>query len=303
MSQQHQSAGRTVCAVIVSHDAGSGIVRVVDSLTPQVDHVVIVDNASDAGSREVLLELSGLHPGVMTLILNEENRWLARALNQGIEWADANNYDFVLLSSDTDLPCPGAVHAMLEVFFDPARGKVGSVNPRVLLEVQSADVPEHCNALEASGTCEIDLLVTGGCLVSMEAIRTVGPQREEFLIDMIDYDFGFRLQKSGYRTLEMSSVSMRYELGRTVSRRFLWRTCSVHNYSAIRRYYFARNGLTLVRESGNKPLSRFYWQFLFASIAKILLYESDKRRKLSFIGRGLQDSMKGRLGPYGSGLS
>lgn len=292
MAQPSNLSG-TVCAVIVSHNAGSRIDRVVDSLAPQVGHIVVVDNASEDESRARLRALEQRHRDTLTLILNDENEWLAAALNQGIRWAETHDYDYVLFSSDADLPGSGAVSAMLDVFSDPAQGRVGSVNPKVLLGSGRAE-----DAVGTADPVDIELLVTGGCLVSMEAIRIVGPQREDFLVDMIDYDYGFRLQQAGFRTVELPSVSMRYELGRTTTRRFLWRSCSVHNYAPIRRYYFARNGLTLVRESHNRSLSRSYRQFLFSSVAKILLYETDKASKLGFIGKGLWDSVNGRLGPY-----
>ena len=295
---ESRSPGGVVCAVMVAHNAGSRVVPVIRALSTQVDHIVVVDNASDASSREILRELAASQPDGMTLILNEQNRWLAEGLNQAISWADRNGFDFVLLSSDTDVPEQGAVAAMRDVFFDRTQGRVGSVNPRVILETHANTRQATDTAVQAGGPSDIDLLVTGGCLVSMEAIRTVGPQREDFLIDMVDYDFGFRLQAAGFRTLGLDSVSMRYELGKTANRRFLWRTCSVQNYSPVRRYYFSRNGLTLLRETGNRALANFYWQFLYASIAKILIYEEDKFQKLLFIGRGLRDSMKGRLGPY-----
>ncbi len=61
-------------------------------------------------------------------------------------------------------------------------------------------------------------------------------------------------------------------------------------------YFFARNGLTLVRETQDPTLTRFYGRFLLSSAAKVLLYEDMKRQKLSKMVRGLVDGRGGRLG-------
>lgn len=288
---------KTVCAVMVSHNPAAKVVQVATSLLSQVDHLVIVDNASCPESRRHLRSVVQLAPTRVTIVFNPENVWMAAALNQGIEWAKGFEFDFVLFASDADLISENAVQAQMRAFREQAPNRrIGSANPRVLL----ADIPIEIPPLDQIR--DVSFPVTGGCLVSMEAIRNVGVQREDFLIDFVDFDFALRLQAAGYRTVQLDGITLAGELGRTTKRR-LWRAryCDVHNYSAVRRYYFARNGLVLMRETKNRELARFYLRFLLSSIAKIAIFETDRRHKIVMILRGIADGLRGNLGPVAGG--
>lgn len=263
------------------------------ALLPQVGHVVVIDNASDSDSIDILRSLQAGYPEQITLIENDTNLWLAAALNQGVRFAHEHGYEFVIFASDSDHLSPNAVDALLEVLIDPSYGKVGTVNPRVILGDKNEEGKQGDRR-----AVDLDLPVTGGCVAATATLLDVGPQREDFLIDLIDYDFGIRLREQGYRALEVPWVSMAYELGITSERRFLWRRCYVQSYSPRRRYYYARNGIVLARETRDPAHVREYGRFLSVSAIKIVLYEENAVEKLLMIWRGLRDGLAGRLGPY-----
>ena len=281
-----------VCGVMVTHEPSPRVIDVLDSFRHQVAHVVIVDNASSTECHRLLANICDADPA-LTLISNDTNQWLAKALNQGSSWARSQGYEFVLMMNYGNLLSPNAVATMLQFFADPELGRVGSVNPRVVIGQRPEETAWEVAADES-------LPVTAGCLVSSDAIAVSGGQRETFLIDMIDYDFGFRLRTHGYRSLTAPSVTIACELGRTTRRRFGWKHCNVENYSPLRRYYYARNGLVLLREVRDIDLAWDYGYFLLASLGKILLYEDQKAIKLLMTLRGLRDALRGHLGPFAS---
>ncbi len=76
-------------------------------LSQRYHHLVIVDNASDLETT-ALLKLMGLIDSRIHVIFNEENRHLAIARNQALDWVQANASNtelIVVLDNDVELPC------------------------------------------------------------------------------------------------------------------------------------------------------------------------------------------------------
>ncbi len=90
---QQQEEGRiaTVDVIVVAYRSAPHIGLCLDSIacSPQVEQVIVVDNASGDGSVEVARKA-----GARVVIENSRNAGFARAVNQGLYWATA---DLVLL--------------------------------------------------------------------------------------------------------------------------------------------------------------------------------------------------------------
>ena len=90
-----------ICGIIVTYHPDDDFHQRVSAIVDQVNHVIIVDNASGPNVQELLGKL-GARPNI-TSILNQENLGIAAAMNQGFEWAQENNYAWVL-TLDQDCP-------------------------------------------------------------------------------------------------------------------------------------------------------------------------------------------------------
>jgi rhamnosyltransferase len=70
------------------------------------------------------------------------------------------------------------------------------------------------------------------------------------------------------------------------------------NHSALRRYYMARNGMYLCKRSLKRTPAVLALNIITAlQIIQVILFETEKIKKLSGIGYGLIDGLLGRLGP------
>ena len=119
-----------ICAVIVTYFPDSTQLQVlVEHLQGQVDQVLVVDN-SDADGAKAALE----HCRAVEVVSNRENRGIAVAHNQGIQWAAEHSFTHVLLMDQDSLPEAGMVAELLateKILL--ARGKkVAAVGPRIL---------------------------------------------------------------------------------------------------------------------------------------------------------------------------
>src|SRR5207302_10084705 len=91
-------------------------------------------------------------------------------------------------------------------------------------------------------------------------------------------------------------ASMRHRRGEMQTARLLCRHVFCSNYSPIRRYYIARNGLVLSRESRSWPLLKNHLYLIFTESVKALLFERQKYQKLWLTARGVRDGIVGKLG-------
>lgn len=283
---------KQVCAVVVSHNPGKRIDLVIESLIPQVGHIVIVDNASGDDKRQILRHFREKFADKIHLILNDTNRWLSGGLNDGIRYAMEHDYNYVLEMNDGNFISQSAVSTMLNVITTYSDPPIGIVTPSVILGDSAIE------KLTDTRLLDMDLVATAGALVPIEVYRIVGLHDESFLIDFDDFEFSLRVFNAGYRVVSLPAVYVACELGSPSRKKFLWREVHCHNYSPLRRYYFARNGLALLRRTHNIHLYKFYYNFLSTEVAKIILYESDKLAKLTMTMRGIRDALVNRLGAY-----
>lgn len=203
--------------------------------------VVIVDNASSDGSKEMLRDR---FPGVR-LIENESNQGFARATNQGVEAAMGR---FVLLLNTDTLVDGHALNAMVEFMdgaedagaaggrllnadgsFQGGHARFSSIFQEVLIAsgLGRAVRPGYPSHSDASGIVQVDW-VSAACLIVR---RDVFLQLDGFDVDYFMYseevDFQFRLKREGWavyylphvQTIHFGGISShRYQRRRSVYR-------------------------------------------------------------------------------------
>jgi rhamnosyltransferase len=287
---------RSVCAIVVTYNGGAIVRESLSAIAPQVDHVVIVDNGSDEQTLKVIREF-GQRPGGASIIINDSNKGLGFALNQGVRFALEREFDWVLTLDQDSKAGPEMVRQMLDLYDRQAdKESIAVIGPRSIFMRNGAHGDQQ-PVDKLPEVCEVDLLHTSGNMVRSSAFRTVGLFREEFFIDQIDYDFCFRLKRSGLKVVVAGDVTMNHRPGDLRTVRFLHRRVCCSNYSAERRYYIARNGVVLTRETGQWWFTRRHWALLFKESVKVLLYESDKTGKLILTIKGIKDGLMGISGP------
>lgn len=141
-------------------------------------------------------------------------------------------------------------------------------------------------------------IITSGSLFSLDVYDNIGPFREEFFIDSIDYDYCMRARAKGYRIIKVCKVGMLHSLGRT--KQYSVRRIKVQttNHNAMRRYYMYRNSTVLAMEHFlNDPFYSFavFW-FQFKTLFLVQFLEEDKHIKFRCMFRGISYGWRKRLG-------
>lgn len=298
----------SIAAIVVSYFPDERFGERIRMLSKQVDQVIIVDNGDTDDLRSRIL--SNCSSIVTELISTGGNVGVARALNIGIERARSLGANWVA-TFDQDSEVEGDYRANMM----RAWNTLGKASPIALLapvyvyqSIEEASIRPAVRRHQATPSPrEITTVMTSGNLVPCATFDRVGSFREDFVIDYVDHEFCLRCRKAGLHIFEVPDVALLHRLGR-IERVKRWPiSATVTHHDAIRRYFMTRNRICVWKEYGiRNPL----WtaRDMMSSVkelAKIALFESQKRKKYSAILEGVSDALRGRMGwsPYAVDLA
>ena len=202
-----------------------------------------VDNASTLGLG--YLDDARSIPRV-TVKSNSHNLGIAAALHQGAEWALASSYDW-LATFDQDSRLPGGYTQGLfrGLARYPSATEVGVVVPLVVYPWSLWPTSTSPSERERQAPRQEVRRVTGG-ITSGSMVRSSllakERWREDYFIDLVDYEFCLRACLQGYQTVEVGSVALFHQTAVLMSRE-----TGPSAYSPDRYYYTVRNSLDMIR--------------------------------------------------------
>lgn len=288
-----------VCAVIVTYFPTAQLLENIACLLPQVDCILIVDNGSSASDSAGILKQCEATQKV-SVHYCPENLGVATALNIGARYADANGYTW-LATFDQDSSAPEGYIAGLfgALAAYPEPDSVALLSPKYQDKVCT---PVYIKSYATRRTdmpfAPIDITMTSGNLVRVEAIVDVGFFDDAFFIDFLDYEFCLRLKTRGYELIEAQNVVLMHRCGDRTTHRFLGRLVRTTNYPPWRRYYSMRNRVAVYKR---------YWlkqpRWVFVDVARpirdiltVALFEDNPSRKIGAMLRGALDGLRGKMG-------
>ena len=262
-----------------------------DAITVQVSRVVIVDNGS--GNIAEIKKLISEYDNI-TSFFAPRNMGIAWALNCMMNAGSKLGADFVL-TLDQDSVCPNDmienyIQYYKKIIKKHPNDKIGILCPTV--------IDKSGEILEGHGKHEIESdvkCITSGALTNVAAWKDIKGFDEFMFIDGVDFDYSDRLIAAGYKIYRLRDVVLKHELGDICIRHFLFWKVRVKNHTAFRRYYIARNGFYRAKKKKSKLLFIVTCMRIFKYTCVILLYENNKKDKLSALKHGAIDGLKIKL--------
>lgn len=209
--------------------------------------IIVVDNASQDGSAELLQQQYGKEESVELIVL-DDNYGFSYANNVGIRRAGEWGADYVLLlNNDTEIApdmlqqleqCAGRHPGCMivpKIYYSDNRRRIwsagGGVSP-VIRKVRHIGLNETDEGQYEQET-EIGF-ATGCCLfIPMDVIRRAGVLDERFFLYYEDTEYSFRLRKMGIAIYYCPQAVMYHKVGATTK----------GADSPLCAYYIARNWL------------------------------------------------------------
>ena len=271
---------KIIAGIVLFEPKIDRLIANIEAISPQVNCVLIINN----GSNESLSSLMGKIHGVnVHTINNSENIGVAAALNQLLEYAESNGFDWAL-SLDQDSVAPS--NMIREYRKDFNSDNIGLVCPRI------DDINNHQMQFIEIGvesTYKEDDVITSGSCINVKAAFHIGGFDERLFIDFVDTDFQKRLLLSGYKIVRDNAVVLKHEIGNIKKMRFFGHEIICTNHNALRRYYQVRNRLYFKKKYyGSIALIKEMIR-LFLGTVKIVLFENNKWDKIIATKNGLND--------------
>ncbi|HEY5525405.1 MAG TPA: glycosyltransferase family 2 protein [Clostridium sp.] len=255
----------------------------INAIYSQVSKIVLIDNASDN-----IDEVENLYKGYKNIVIekNTQNKGIARGLNQIVQFAEKEGYDWVLTLDQDSVSPNNLIEEYTKYLYIE---KLAIVSP-IIIDRNRDYGNESCVLLENNKYSFIDTCITSASLINVSVCRKLNCFDEIMFIDGVDFDYCKRVVLNGYKIIRANAVSLIHEIGHIKIRKFLFWNVIVRNHSAFRKYYIARNILYFDNKY-RKPGSRFtaYLRVLKLGLVT-LLYEEDKINKIMAIAKGVHNN-------------
>lgn len=294
-----------VFAVIVSFQPNkSQLGRLLDSISPQVDDVLIIDNSSPLDAIDWIP--SFISDKSVQFHLLGENLGVATAQNIGIQLAKEQGAEYVLLFDHDSLPAPDMVSKLLSVVkFKQDQGiLVGAVGPWY---EDPRKLGRTAPFVEVNGLClerkkfskekpivPVSYLIASGSLTPMATFDAVGVMRDDLFIDYVDIEWGLRAHELGYQSFGVCDALMYHDLG-DAPMSIMGKSISCHG--PLRHYYRFRNAVFLYRQN-YLPLvwrigdaGRSFVRFVF-----YLIFAKPHTEYWKMMFKGVYDGILGHMG-------
>jgi len=297
----------SVASVTVLRNPGALLRRHLEALLQQsrpLDEVIMVDNASTDGTRELLQRE---YPQVTFLPL-PENTGVGGGFSAGLSDAVAKKHDWVWIFDQDSTPATDALEELLAALrldneFRRTAGVLASLSVDSETGIPSfgslwkdrfVRVPSHSRL---ASKCLVDSVISSGSLVRREVVEKVGLPRADFFMDFVDHEYNLRIRRQGYTIAVIPRSVLHHTLGKPRLVKILGSTRLWSQQPAWRHYYMSRNDtFTIWHEFSNLRAKCFLLVRLLRRAIGILLLDSQKRAKLKMMWIGFWDGVRGRLG-------
>lgn len=225
--------------------------KCVQSVVPQVEKLLIIDNASfNQNDINKLKNNMLFHKEKVEVICNEGNLGVAAALNIALEHSINNGVEW-LLTLDQDSIIPNGMISKYKSICKPMLGQLccnlrNPNSPELTIDKMSPlTIPIDNN--EKTANYFVYACITSGTLLNVIAAKKCGGFRDELFIDYVDYDISLNLLENGYPTLFVPDMCMEHSFGTAEEKSFLGYHFTDYNFSPVREYYKAKNCIYMIK--------------------------------------------------------
>lgn len=251
----------------------------IKAILPQVDKLIISWN-SEAVDRSHLVDAAD-EMSKLVYIDNGGNKGIAYALNKICAMAlDLGAKNCLLLDDDSVVP-----EGMISKYEEKTAKDIAILCPNICDEDSKQN-----ETFEQDEYVKFE--ITSGSYVNLDIWKKVKGFDNKLFIDFVDWDYCLKVDAAGYYILKVADLVLNHKLGEVSYHKLFGKRFQTYNHSAFRKYYITRNTLVMHKrypdcEEFQKPRLKILKRAMI-----VILWEKDKRAKLSGMKKGVKDSKK-----------
>lgn len=273
-----------LAGVVTLYHPSENIISNIESFLDELDVLYVLDNTENPD--ESVKELFSYTEKVRYKAFGD-NMGIAFAMNYALK--EASDFDFLLTMDQDSHFFPG----MMKKYREAIESMEAVQSQRV--GVFSVNFDQRIDPV-VSGYKKIKVAITSGSIIPIKIAIKIGGFDENLFIDEVDNEFCYRARENGYDIIEFPSILLKHSLGKQTFHQILGFHYNTFNHNAIRKYYMTRNKIYILKKYPQVRGS--YVKKIAKDIVKVILAESDKSRKMTYIIKGIRDGMMNQMGKF-----
>lgn len=274
--------------------------RLISTIIHSFDRVMLLDN----GGTDVSAVSDAIDSSKLVMVQFPDNLGLGGALNRGFALACESNAEYIVTFDQDSIPLPDHAQKLLGEYlrikaFDK---DIAAIGPTIIdnrdrsyvykfIEIIDEKPSDSLRAIPPTRKeVRVLVMVQSGMLIPVSTWKNVAKYDEHLFIEFVDTDWCYRVNDAGFSIYGTYVISMYHEVSDGAPKKFFG--FSLLTYSPIRRYYFFRNVIYMLKRH-YVPRShkfRLLTGMLNRVLAIILLDEKKVKSFLAML-RGLRDGV------------
>jgi rhamnosyltransferase len=258
----------------------------INSYLPWIDHLIIWENTPKTESKIDLIT-NKLNNKKIEVRTTGKNEYLAQPFNICFDWARNEGYTHVLTMDQDSRFLESQFNEFRQLIENNYNDDIAIYAPAINKSIKSD-----------SSFIEVDNSITSGSIYSLSSFQKIGYFREDFLIYMVDTEFGIRVRNKGFRILCFPDIILKHESGYAQKSK---QGFILNMYSAQSTYYIIRNIILTWKLYPDKSTLKekiflIKYKVIYRTVK--IIFESNKTKKLKGIYLGLIHGLIGKSGRY-----
>ncbi len=273
---------KVYAGIVVYHPDFNRLKENINSIYSQVESLILVINGYD--SLDIAKSCSSGRDNIF-FIINHENKGIAQALIQIMQFAILNECDWVLSLDQDSVVKPSLIDTYKKyMFLEKVAVFTCNIEDRNFIEETGFKINEEFR--------EVDKCITAACFMNVEAYRNCDGYDKKMFIDAVDWDICLNLRRHGYKIYKINYNGLLQEVGKAKSVKLFSKKYITYGHSPLRNYYQARNNVYITKKYPEYLSKLKAFLIEIRTILLIVLFESNKIMKVLQRIKGIYDGFK-----------
>lgn len=294
---------QNVALVVVSYNRKNmlaGCLAASVNQTRKPSSILVVDNCSTDGTREMIMEEEWFKRCGVELLALTENRGGAGGFSAGLKHVINKGADWIWMMDDDAEPHPSALEELMAVATNSGNiyGSlaVSGEETSWLTTLLEPPLGEISDALAVPDAATVQSLPFLGFLIHRSLVERIGFPDAGFFIAADDVEYCIRAQKAGAKIVISGRSRIEHPKSRPYKVKVLGRTLTCLALPPWKRYYDTRNRLLIARRHYGMRLLTQTIPGSFVRMLAALLSEPHKGPQLWAWSCGMFDGLLGVKG-------